>query len=259
MSRYHSSPIKFAKTEARKAKQTTVVREEKLLNTNMYIQLLNSAIEPEMLLSQAGKAGPEGVKFLLKFLSSRCKKLQASLNTIQNVALDIDRVVAQENLFKCMLSTTDAAYGTIYLHSSGSKYNVAYTNWPGERQDVTCDGIYGFKTILKNEYVNASNMKSDIMFVGSVAQNYRQVDPECILSSPIYGDGMKVIGLAELVNKAHGNPYFTAEDVFILNALASFATLMNGQSKSLEKSIKKQDDMKNFLSTASKTSTDVGG
>lgn len=67
---------------------------------------------------------------------------------------------------------------------------------------------------------------------------------------------MKVIGVIEMINKKTGNPYFNAEDVFMMKVLASFATLLNFQTVSINSATKKQDDIKTFFNTATTLNVD---
>jgi adenylate cyclase len=131
------------------------------LNTNIYIKLLNNSIDPETIIKQLAKAGPEGMRFLMHFLSDRCKKLQKILNTIHDIALEIESDKAAEKLFHCILDSIDAKYGSIYFTSSGNnKINIQNTNWPEQRAELVADQIYGIKTILKGEIINVCNIRS---------------------------------------------------------------------------------------------------
>jgi adenylate cyclase len=82
-----------------------------------------------------------------------------------------------------------------------------------------------------------------------------------MISAPIFGDGMKVVGIIEMINKKSGNPYFNAEDVFMMNSLASFATLMNFQAATITSAAKKNDDIKTFFNTTTtmNADSDMGG
>lgn len=89
-----------------------------------------------------------------------------------------------------------------------------------------------------------------------MAAFYCGFEPDCIISAPIFGDGMKVTGIIEMINKKSGNPYFNAEDLFMINTLASFATLLNSQTTTITTAAKKHDDMKTFFNTATTMNAD---
>lgn len=131
------------------------------LNTNIYIKLINNAIDPDTIIKQLAKSGPEGMKFLMHFLSERCKKLQNILSTIHEIALEIDSEKASEKLFQCIIDSTDAKYGTVYFTTSqNSKLTIHNSNWPEARNEAFSDQIFGIKTILKGEIQNVCNVKS---------------------------------------------------------------------------------------------------
>eukprot|EP00842_Homolaphlyctis_polyrhiza_P002737 jgi/Hompol1/3464/HPOL_005231-RA len=93
-------------------------------------------------------------------------------------------------------------------------------------------------------------------YTEAVTEAYQQVDAECVLSAPVFGDGMKVAGLIEVINKQIGNPFFNAEDEFMIKALASLGTLLFNHANVKQSAIKKTDDIKMFLNTASMMTTE---
>ena len=232
------------------------------VNTNIYIKLFNSTIDPDMLPKQFANSGPDGIRFLITFLSARCKKLQNILNTLYNIALEIEMPKAMDMLLECVLEATDAKYASLYFTSGASgKLTVKNTNWPVVRENIPIDEVFASSIIFKGERVNVYNIKSSEHFTEHVAEAYQCVEPECILSAPIFGDGMKVAGFVEVVNKSTGNPFFHVEDEFMIKALSSLNTLLFNHANVKQNAIKKTDDIKVFLNTASMMTnqkTDMG-
>jgi hypothetical protein len=232
------------------------------LNTNIYIKLLNNTIKPDTIMDQLAKSGPEGMKFLMHFLSSRCKKLQKILNTIHDIGLEIESDKASEKLFQCAMDSTDAKFGSVYFATGqNTKMSVRNSNWPTRRSETNTDQIFGVKSILKGEIQNICNVRSCEGYTAAMVAGYCDFEPECIISAPIFGDGMKVTGIIEMINKTSGNPYFNAEDVFMMNTLASFATLLNAHNSSITSASIKQGNITSFFNNthAMNHESDMGG
>ncbi|KAJ3092805.1 hypothetical protein HK102_002372 [Quaeritorhiza haematococci] len=87
-------------------------------------------------------------------------------------------------------------------------------------------------------------------------------DMECVLSVPIYtNENSRIAGMLEIINKESGSPFFTAEDEFVLKALSSMCTLLLTHSSVRQEAMRKTDDIRVLLNTASLMSSelDLGG
>ncbi|KAI8914161.1 hypothetical protein EDD86DRAFT_187051 [Gorgonomyces haynaldii] len=231
---------------------------DEFLNSNIYIKLLNSTMDSQTVIKQIAKSGPNAMKFLVNFLSERCRRFQGMLNAIHSIAMEIENSRAIERLFQNILETTDAKFCTIYyLNPTSKQVSISNTNWPENRSNLTQDHIYGMKSILQGEMVNVCNLRSSDGFNNLIVEHYSAVGAECVISAPIYGDGMTVMGLIELVNKNSGNPFFNAEDEFMMKVLSGFGTLLSNHAHATQMSSKKQDDIKAFLNTASHLDADA--
>nr|KAJ3422883.1 hypothetical protein HK105_005831 [Polyrhizophydium stewartii] len=240
----------------------SVVDSSNYMNSNIYIKLLNSNIDPDLIPKQLARAGPEGIRFLITFLSSRCKKLQSILLTMYNIALEIEMDKAMAMLLQCVLDATEARYACLYFTgNTAGKLVVRNNNWPDPRSNISIEEVFAGQIIFKGERVNVYNVKTAEFYTDAVAEAYQQVDAECVLSAPVFGDGMKVSGLIEVINKRIGNPFFNAEDEFMIKSLASLGTLLFNHANVKQSAIKKTDDIKVFLNTASMMTsekTDMG-
>ncbi|KAI8925193.1 hypothetical protein BC831DRAFT_436089 [Entophlyctis helioformis] len=222
------------------------------MNANIYIKLLNSNIDPDLIPKQLARAGPDGIRFLITFLSSRCKKLQSILQTMYDIAIEIEMDKAMMMLLQCVLDATEAKHACLYFTGNTTgKLVVRNNNWPDPRENATVEEVFAGNVIFKGERVNVYNVKTSEHYTDTVAEAYQQVEADCILSAPVFGDGMKVSGLIEVINKTSGNPFFNAEDEFMIKALASLGTLLFNHANVKQSAIKKTDDIKVFLNTAS--------
>ncbi|KAL5038714.1 hypothetical protein BDV3_001937 [Batrachochytrium dendrobatidis] len=222
------------------------------MNANIYIKLLNSNIDADLISKQLFKAGPEGTKFLMSFLSSRCKKLQGILQTMYEISLEIEMEKAMDMLLRCVMDATEAKHACLYFTGAANGKLIAQnSNWVKPRENVTVNEVFAGSIVFKGESVNIYNIKTSEYYTDIIAEMYHQVDADCILSAPVFGDGMKVAGLIEVINKKSGNPYFNAEDEFMIKALASLGTLLFNHASIKQNAIKKTDDIKVFLNTTS--------
>ncbi|KAH9265339.1 hypothetical protein BASA83_011151 [Batrachochytrium salamandrivorans] len=227
------------------------------MNSNMYIKLLNSSIDPDLIFKQLLKANPEGVRFLTAFLSSRCKKLQAILQTMYDISLEIEVEKAMAMLLQCILDATESKYACLYFTGvTVGKLVVRSSNWIEPRACISVDEVFAGPTLFKGEQVNIYNAKTSEHYTDAISEVYQQVDADCVLSAPVFGDGMKVSGIIEVINKQSGNPFFNVEDEFMIKALASLGTLLFNQTNVKLSAIKKTDDIKLFLNTASMMATE---
>ncbi|KAJ1327108.1 hypothetical protein BSLG_010455 [Batrachochytrium salamandrivorans] len=223
----------------------------------MYIKLLNSSIDPDLIFKQLLKANPEGVRFLTAFLSSRCKKLQAILQTMYDISLEIEVEKAMAMLLQCILDATESKYACLYFTGvTVGKLVVRSSNWIEPRACISVDEVFAGPTLFKGEQVNIYNAKTSEHYTDAISEVYQQVDADCVLSAPVFGDGMKVSGIIEVINKQSGNPFFNVEDEFMIKALASLGTLLFNQTNVKLSAIKKTDDIKLFLNTASMMATE---
>ncbi|KAH6587857.1 hypothetical protein BASA50_011048 [Batrachochytrium salamandrivorans] len=227
------------------------------MNSNMYIKLLNSSIDPDLIFKQLLKANPEGVRFLTAFLSSRCKKLQAILQTMYDISLEIEVEKAMAMLLQCILDATESKYACLYFTGvTVGKLVVRSSNWIEPRACISVDEVFAGPTLFKGGQVNIYNAKTSEHYTDAISEAYQQVDADCVLSAPVFGDGMKVSGIIEVINKQSGNPFFNVEDEFMIKALASLGTLLFNQTNVKLSAIKKTDDIKLFLNTASMMATE---
>ncbi|KAJ3309655.1 hypothetical protein HDV04_005842 [Boothiomyces sp. JEL0838] len=220
-----------------------------------------SEMDPEAITRQAAKAGPEGIRFLMLFLSKQCQKFQTVIKSLIDISLEVELEKAAKRLFKLMLSVTDAKHGTIYV-ANGNKFQIYVSNWPEKRaKEVSDSQIFALKTILTGEVVNVYNFRTSDYHNVTLEQVYQSLDPDCVISAPFFGDGMKVTGLIELINKNSGNPFFNAEDEFLVQSLASLTTILFNQINVKQTASKKSDEIKTFLTTTNnmtKKDVDMG-
>jgi hypothetical protein len=218
------------------------------LNANSYIKLLNSNMDPDQLTKQVSKAGPEGLRFLMTFLAKQCQKFQSALRSLYDISHEIELDSAAERLFSVLLDVTNARYGTIYS-TSQNNIQVYLTNW-GNQRNLTNQDIFAFKAVIRGDMINVLNFRTSDHHTDQIEENYQLVDPDCIISAPYFGDGMKITGFIELIGKKDGNPVFTTEDEFLVQALSSLTTILFNQISVKQIAQKKTNNIKNFLTTA---------
>jgi adenylate cyclase len=218
------------------------------LNSNSYIKLMNSSMDPLALTRQLATSSPEGFKFLTQFLAKQCSRFQSVMKSLIEIAQQPALDKAAQKLFDIMMQVTDAQYGTIYFSTiAGSPLKVFNNNWPVSRQTVLEDHICASDAILKGDLVNIYNLKASDYYKGPIPSAYTLVEPSCILSAPFYGDGLRITGIIELINKKSGNPVFSAEDEFMMRALSSITTIIFNQINVKQSATKKTDNLKTFF------------
>jgi hypothetical protein len=70
------------------------------------------------------------------------------------------------------------------------------------------------------------------------------------MAIPFYGDGMRVLGMIELIGKRENNPIFTLEDEFLMQSFASLATIIFSQITIKKSAEKNTDNIATFLAQA---------
>ena len=213
---------------------------------------------------QIVKQGPSAVNFTIGFLSYRCKKLQSLLQCMHDIAIEVDVVKSMKMLLDTIMTATEAQQGTVYFtESKAEKLIIRASSWQKEGQSSDLDKVLGSQALSKGETVNVFNIHSSEYYAADVDYTFKnKFEVDCLLSTPIFGDGMRVSGIIEIINKKSGNPYFTAEDEFVLKAIASMGTLLFNHANVKQSALKKTDDIKVFLNTASMMSSaelDMGG
>jgi GAF domain-containing protein len=220
------------------------------LNSNSYVKLMNNDMSPDAIAKQMASASPEGIKFLTSFLSKQCTRFQQILQSLDEISKQPDLEVSAEKLFDLMLIATDAKYATIYYSSApGTAVKVYNSNWPYSRNTVNEEQIFASDALFKGELINVYNFGASDHYKSTQSLHYNSVDPNCVLSAPFFGDGLRVTGILELIGKKTGNPLFSVEEEFILQSIASVATILFGQLSVKEASDKKNDSLKAFMET----------
>ncbi|KAI8902992.1 hypothetical protein BC833DRAFT_571499 [Globomyces pollinis-pini] len=233
------------------------------LNGNTYIKLLNNEINPDALTKQVAKSGPEGLRFLMLFLGNQCQKLQNVMKSLLDVSNEVEIEKAAFKLFTIILEVTDAKFGTIYFYGgANSSIQIFCSNWKEVRKLVKEEDIIASSVLLKGEIVNIYNFRSSDYHKSNIETVYQAADPDCILSAPFYGDGMKVVGYIELISKNTGNPFFNAEDEFMIKSLSGICTILFNQINVKVTATKKSDDIKQFMQVTNSMGTnevEMGG
>ena len=182
---------------------------------------------------------------------------------MHDIAIEVDVTKSMSLLLQCILEATDAAHATIYFMDSDSdKFSVRASTWQKKNVSVTFESLFGHAALNKCETINVYNISTSEYYLEESVKLFKnKIDVDCILSSPIFGDGMRICGILEIINKRSGNPFFTGEDDFVVKAIASMGTLLFNHSNVKQSALKKTDDIKIFLNTASMMSNelDMGG
>lgn len=226
--------------------------------------MLNNRIDTDLIPKQIANAGPAAIGFVIGFLSTRCKKLQAMLQCMHDIAIEVDVVKSMSLLQSCIVEATESVHATVYfMEPKSEQFSIRASTWQKPNLNVTLDKIFGSSAILKGETVNVYNIKTSEYYHDDIEAVFKnKFDVDCIMSTPIFGDGMRVCGIMEVINKKTGNPFFTAEDDFVIKAIASMGTLLFNHANVKQNAMKKTDDIKVFLNTASMMSSselDMGG
>ncbi|KAJ2998221.1 hypothetical protein HDV02_004723 [Globomyces sp. JEL0801] len=217
-------------------------------------------------------SGPEGLRFLMLFLGNQCQKLQNVMKSLLDVSNEVEIEKAAFKLFTIILEVTDAKFGTIYFYGgANSSIQIYCSNWKEVRKLVKEEDIIASSVLLKGEIVNIYNFRSSDYHKSNIETVYQAADPDCkfhqilslgILSAPFYGDGMKVVGYIELISKNTGNPFFNAEDEFMIKSLSGICTILFNQINVKVTATKKSDDIKQFMQVTNSMGTnevEMGG
>ncbi|KAJ3417077.1 hypothetical protein HDV05_006936 [Chytridiales sp. JEL 0842] len=289
------------------------------LNPNLYIKLLNTTSNPDLLLShlRASKTPLETSKTLLQFLSGRCKKLQGMLDCMADLAKEGDGDKGMERLFGCVKGLTGGKWGALYIIDEATGgVRVRMSDWrvaensaagkgskPGttegggdsvskatkpdgapvsdkDKKESKADNtvkpllqltdIIGAAQVLKSlTPLSVYNLPSSDLYTDTLHDQYKHLEPQCSLLVPIKVEsGSKCTGFIEIINKAPfpssstgptmtTPPYFSAEDEFCLTTLASLWTLLLSQTHVRQQALRKSDDIRVLLNTASLMSSEL--
>ncbi|KAJ3173290.1 hypothetical protein HK101_011077 [Irineochytrium annulatum] len=230
------------------------------MNANLYMKLLNSSYDYHTTLKQLQRAGPDATRVVVGFLASRCKKLQGLLSCMHRIAIEGDIDKAMATLLECALTAVDAKYACLYTVSESSgDIVVRSSNWMKEGETVQGDRVFCSEAVLKGEVVNVYNAKTSGLYTDEVHETYGRLEVDCLLSAPVVSEMSKVNGIIEVVNKGlpGAPPYFSAEDEFVLRSLSSMWTLLLKHSQVRQQAIRKQDDIRVLLNTASLMSSEL--
>jgi putative methionine-R-sulfoxide reductase with GAF domain len=167
---------------------------------------------------------------------------------------------------------------TIIKPSSASTSSASY-------KSLQLSQIFGSQMAMKSEMVNIYNLTSSDLYTDELHEEYKEVDPQCILVAPIMMESnSKVTGFIEIINKkpsvspnsnissttaigrpnggpsgsnSNAPPYFNAEDEFCLKTLCSLWTLLLSQTHVRQQALRKSDDIQVLLNTASLMSSEL--
>ncbi|KAJ3038611.1 hypothetical protein HDV00_000455 [Rhizophlyctis rosea] len=256
------------------------------LNANLYIKLLNTSYSANSIMSFLSRSPPELIHSFIPFLVTRVQKFQTIFACMRRVAQESDSEKVMTELLNCVLECVAGRAGTVYIMNSttsGTNSNpddgiagsvvehakmvdpmstiyavVQCSTWhaPGTRLELS-SLFNAHQVYLKGELSNSHNVKSSDAYTDAVDSVYSSIDPECIFTVPIFGDGGGITGAIEVVNKTKGPPFFDAEDEFMVEALSSLWTLMLAHSSVREEALRKTDDIKVLLNTASLMSSEL--
>lgn len=151
------------------------------LNGNSYIKLLNNTMDPEALNKQVAKSGPEGVKFLMNFLSKQCVKFQTALKALNTISQQIDIDGATSKLFQVIMDVTNSKHATIY-YVNKNQIVVFNSNWRKLSQIIAEDEIFAGNIVLKGETINVINFRTSDYYKDGTFEEYQAIDPTCIYS-----------------------------------------------------------------------------
>ncbi|KAJ3316146.1 hypothetical protein HDU76_002049 [Blyttiomyces sp. JEL0837] len=230
------------------------------MNANLYIKLLNSAYDTQAIVKQIQKAGLESTRAVVTFLSERCKKLQNILLCMHDVATESETEKALIVLLKAALQAVDGKNACLYtVDPLKGDLVVRSSTWMTEGAVVPIENIFCGSTVLRNETVNMYNLKTADVYTDALHEVYGRLEADCILSLPIVTENAKVTGIIEIAGKATASsaPYFTAEDEFMLRGLSSMWTLLLNHSQVEQTAMRKSDDIRIVLNTASLMSSEL--
>ncbi|KAJ3106152.1 hypothetical protein HDU97_006969 [Phlyctochytrium planicorne] len=230
------------------------------MNANAYVRLLNSSYDYQAILKQSQKANSESTKAIVNFLAGRCKKMQEILQCMFEVATEGDSEKAMATLLNCALSAVDGKNACLYtIDETTSEIIVRSSNWVEPGSVTSTDKIFWGLKVLKGEIVNVYNAKTSEQYTDEIHEQYGKLEMECIMMAPIFTEQFRVSGIIEIVNKSTPGaaPYFNAEDEFVLKALSSVWTLLLNHSHVRQQALRKSDDIRVLLNTASLMSSEL--
>ena len=147
------------------------------LNANIYVRLLNSNNDPDVISRQLTKGGIEAYRFATEFLAKRCKKLQNIFSTVYNVAIEGDVEKSMASVVDALLNAIDTKYVTFcksfsllniilldIFDTKKDKLSVRASNWQPTTTDHLVDNILCGSTLLRGDPINLYNIKESDAF-----------------------------------------------------------------------------------------------
>lgn len=255
------------------------------LNANLYIKLLNASYNPTQIQAFLTRSPPHITQAFIPFLISRVQKFQTIFACIGRVVVESDPEKVMNDLLTSVVRCVGGKEGSVYImqeKATGAPKSPApaagldgdlltghasakCSTWHTPNKQIRLSAIHNLSSLLSGSAMNSHNLKSTTLDSDSLDSMYAALDPECILSVPIFAETGIVVGVIEVVNKEErergGAPYFDAEDEFMVGAMSSLWTLMLAQSSVRKEAMRKSDDIRVLLNTASLMSSelDLGG
>ncbi|KAI8805978.1 hypothetical protein BJ742DRAFT_680566 [Cladochytrium replicatum] len=230
------------------------------MNTNMYIKLLNKQYTHESLAKQLSIGGPTATKKFVEFVSMRIQKLHSIMQSFRKIAIEPDITICMKYLVEVVLSVTSGSHATLYTFNEATGTATAEaSSWIISPGGLLYCGNHVF---VKGEVVSVYNVKNSEQWNEAADSVYRNKylggEPECILAVPVVNDNTRVLGSIEVVNKVHDQPpFFDAEDEFMIGALSNLWGMLLNQLTIREESLRKTDDIRVLLNTASLMSSEL--
>ncbi|KAJ3126533.1 hypothetical protein HK098_007433 [Nowakowskiella sp. JEL0407] len=230
-------------------------------DANMYIKLLNSTADHNIIHAHLQNAGEGMTKKFVEYVTARIRKLHLIMKSFKLIACDSDIGSAMNTLKNCVSQILNAAHVSLFtFNESTSQVTAECSTWLKQGEKIEIDRIFcGHLVLLKSESVNQYNIKSTENW-DSFEQHYskHKIDPECIISIPVVNDHGRISGMIEVINKGAGlAPYFSAEDEYMLQTMINIWAMLLTHHSIREESLKKTDDIKILLTTASLMSSEL--
>ncbi|KAI9349437.1 hypothetical protein DFJ73DRAFT_625475 [Zopfochytrium polystomum] len=230
------------------------------MNEHLYIKMLNSSYDTDAIVKQMEIASEVPARTMVEFLATRCHKMHNIILSMRNVVLESDIEDSLKTLLKCAMTAVDCQHGTLYtVESTNGDIIARSSSWRRQEAVVAESEIFKAALLLSGEAVNEYNVKLSDDFTDSHDAAYGPLEPACILSVPIVAENSKVVGIIEVINKARREtpPFFTAEDEFVLKGLSSVWILLLNHLQLRAQALRKSDDVKILLKTASLMSSEL--
>ncbi|KAJ3118903.1 hypothetical protein HDU96_006554 [Phlyctochytrium bullatum] len=186
--------------------------------------------------------------------------MQEVIQCMFQISTEGDVEKAMSILLTCAIDALEAKHATLYtIEEATSEILVRSSNWQEEGQATTTDRIFWGMKVLKGETVNIYNAKTSEQYTDEIHEHYGKLEMECIIMAPVFTENFRVSGIIEVINKSQPGiaPYFNAEDEFVLKALSSVWTLLLSQSQVRRQAMRKSDDIRVLLNTASLISSEL--